>query len=300
MYRIQIDNRARRFAVAVAAGVVALTPVACGGGSEPDEEAEFAGAPLELQDPGPVHVHGLGYDRSTGTLFIATHTGLFELPGAASSATRIGDSRQDTMGFFLAESGRFLGSGHPDARAGLPPHLGLIESTDRGRSWQTVSLSGKADFHVLRARGAVVYGFDSSNERFLASADGGVTWAQRPVPESLVDLAIDPSDAQHLVASGQSGLYRSTDGGRSWAPAGGGVSGYLAWPAPQRLYVATLDGAFLTATSSRGPWRGRAQLAAPVSALHAAGAAELFAALHDGTILHSVDGGASWDVRATP
>lgn len=79
-----------------------------------------------------MHVHGLGYDTAAGVLYIATHTGLFELPDGASAPTRIGDSHQDTMGFALVEPGHFLGSGHPDARENLPPHLGLIRSTDDG------------------------------------------------------------------------------------------------------------------------------------------------------------------------
>lgn len=291
-----------RVARAVLAGtlVVAVAVAGCGGGDSGDSSGVFTGVPLELQDPGPVHVHGLGYDEGSGTLYIATHTGMFELSAAASTAVRIGDRHQDTMGFTLVEPGRFLGSGHPDARDDLPSRLGLIESTDRGRSWRTLSLSGEADFHVLSARGRSVYGFDVAAERLLASSDGGRTWAERAAPEHLVDLAIDPDDAEHLLASGGAVLYRSVDGGRSWSPAASGVAGYLAWPVPRRLFVATLDGALLTATSAEGPWRARGSLAGDVAALHASGGTTLYAALHDGTIKQSDDGGTTWQVRATP
>ncbi len=127
----------------------------------------------------------------------------------------------------------FLGSGHPDAREQLPPYLGLISSSDRARSWRPISLLGEADFHVLRARGTAVYGFDSGSQRLLASKDAGETWKKLPAPEALLDLAIDPSDPEHLLASGGAVLYRSQDGGRSWhALASGGGSpvdpmGYL-------------------------------------------------------------------------
>jgi hypothetical protein len=288
----------RRLAAALA-GTLLLLAAGCGGGGD-ESGGVFTGVPLELQDPGPVHVHGLGYDTDSGTLYIATHTGMFELPAAQSTAVRIGDRHQDTMGFTLVAPGRFLGSGHPDARDELPSHLGLIESTDQGRSWQTLSLSGKADFHVLRARGRNVYGFDVASGRLLASSDGGRTWEQRAAPESLVDLAIDPGDPEHLLAAGGAVLYRSVDGGRSWSPVASGVSGYLAWPVPRRLFAATLDGAFLTATSAEGPWRARGSLAGQVAALHAAGSTNLYAALHDGTIKQSDDGGTTWQVRATP
>ena len=54
------------------------------------------------------------------------------------------------------------------ARAKLPPLLGLIESTDAGKTWEPISLLGEADFHVLRSAGKHVYGYDASNDRLLA------------------------------------------------------------------------------------------------------------------------------------
>jgi len=53
------------------------------------------------------------------------------------------------MGFTLVRPGLFLGAGHPDlreAKPGVPPLLGLIESSDNGRTWQQLSLLGKGDF----------------------------------------------------------------------------------------------------------------------------------------------------------
>lgn len=278
----------------------ALLLVGCGGSSGEAAPEQFTGVPLELQDPGAVHVHGLGYDRRGKVLYLATHTGMFELPDGAATASRIGDSRQDTMGFTLLRPDLFLGSGHPDIREELPPHLGLIRSTDRGRTWTPVSLLGEADFHVLRANGTTVYGFDSSNERLLASRDSGQTWTNLKAPEALLDLAVDPSDPEHLLASGGAALYRSQNGGRSWHAVASGVAGYLAWPATKQPLVATLDGALLSAESAAGPWRARGGLGSPVAALLAVDERTLFAALHDGTIKQSSDGGVTWKVRATP
>jgi hypothetical protein len=290
----------RRIAIAAIAGTFTQLLIGCGDESEDAAPDQFTGVALEQQDPGPVHVHGLGYDRQLKVLYLATHTGMFELEDGAAKAVRIGESHQDTMGFTLVGPTLFLGSGHPDLREQLPPHLGLIKSRDRGRSWTPVSLLGKADFHVLRARRTTIYGFDSSNERLLASTNSGRTWTKRPAPEVLLDLAIDPSDPEHLLASGGAVLYRSKDGGRRWQAVASGVSGYLAWPSAKRLFVATLDGALLSADSAQGPWRPRGGLGAPVAALLAVNERTLFAALHDGTIKQSGDGGMSWKVRATP
>lgn len=280
--------------------VVIVAASGCGGGNDEASPAQFTGASLELQDPGPVHVHGLGYDSETKTLYIATHTGLFELGSGSRKARRIGDSHQDTMGFSLVRPDLFLGSGHPDARDQLPPHLGLIKSTDRGRSWESTSLLGEADFHVLRASGRTVYGFDSSHERLLTSSDSGLTWTRRPLPEPLVDLAIDPRDPQHLLASGGAVLYRSTDGALSWHVVASGVSGYLAWLRTDRVYVATLDGTFLTAPGATNPWRSRSSLPSPPAAALAIDDRTIYVALHDGTIERSTDGGTSWTVASTP
>jgi hypothetical protein len=254
-------------------------------------------------DPGPVHVHGLGVNPEDGALFIATHTGLFRAGEGESKAVRVGDSQQDTMGFTVVGANHFLGSGHPDLTQDLPPLLGLIESTDEGRSWEPISLLGEADFHVLRSAGDRVYGYDSSNDRLLLSEDAGRTWqeAERPVP--LVDLAADPNDSLHVIASGASdidqGLYESSDGGRNWERIGAPV-GLLAWPAPGRLFIVDGGGNVSLSANGGGRFERRGSIGGQPAAFLGQGADELFAALHDGTIKHSTDGGLTWTVRSTP
>jgi photosystem II stability/assembly factor-like uncharacterized protein len=79
----------------------------------------------------------------------------------------------------------FLGSGHPDARDlqnGTPSLLGLNRSTDDGRTWTPVSLSGEADFHVLRYLGNRVYGYDATNDRLMVSRDAGKSWTEHQPP----------------------------------------------------------------------------------------------------------------------
>ncbi len=118
-------------AVAVA-GTVAAGALLWNSSSEKTEEV-FAGVPFA--DPDPIHVHGLGINQADGSLFIVTHTGLFRVGKDSRKAVRIADRYQDTMGFSIVGPNRFLGSGHPDAREQkLPPLLGLIESTDAGKT----------------------------------------------------------------------------------------------------------------------------------------------------------------------
>jgi hypothetical protein len=254
-------------------------------------------------DAGPVHVHGLGVNPADGALFIATHTGLYRSGDGDSRSARVGDSRQDTMGFTIVGGDRFLGSGHPDLRQDLPPLLGLIESTDSGESWEPISLLGEADFHVLRSSGERVYGYDSSNDRLMVSGDAGRTWEEVERPAPLVDLAADPRDGRHVVAAGVSdlsqGLYESRDAGRSWNSIGDSV-GLLAWPTSERLFLVDGGGNVFLSTNSGGRFERRGSIGGQPAAFLGQGADELFVALHDGTIKRSADGGATWTVRSTP
>ena len=84
---------------------------------------------MSSDDPGPIHVHGLGVNPADGALFVATHTGLFRAARGEMRAQRVGGRYQDTMGFAVVGPDRFLGSGHPDGHEQLPPFLGLIEVT---------------------------------------------------------------------------------------------------------------------------------------------------------------------------
>lgn len=256
-----------------------------------------------LASDGPVHVHGLGVNPADGSLFIATHTGLFRSREDERQATRVGDGYQDTMGFTIVGPDRFLGSGHPDLRQDLPPLLGLIESTDAGATWQPISLLGKADFHVLRFAGERLYGYDATNDRLLASSDKGRTWRSLARPGPILDLAVDPNDRSHLIASAESefglALFESTTGGDDWAVKSS-VAGVLAWPAPDRLYTITGDGEVFRSPDSGRSLDRRGRIDGLPAALLAQNTDDLYVALHDGTIKRSTDGGMTWALRSAP
>lgn len=287
-------------ALSGAAAVVALAVLTRG-----DDEGAGNAIPdlLAPTDPGPVHVHGLGINPADGALFIATHTGTYRLSPEAQKAQRVGEGRQDTMGFTIVGPNRFLGSGHPDPQAmraqNLPPNLGLIESVDGGRTWRSVSLLGEADFHVLRSRSNRVYGFDSTNGRLLVSRNGGGTWSQRPIPAGLFDLAVNPLKSSHVVAASERGLISSIDDGASWRALGARV-GLLAWPSPARLLQVDGAGVVHASRDSGKRWRAIGDIGGQPAAFLAQTESDLYVALHDGTVKQSADGGRSWAVRSSP
>ncbi len=59
-------------------------------------------------------------------------------------------------------------------------------------------------------------------------------------------------------------------------------------------------GPFLTAPSASGPRRSRCVLGSAAATLLAVDVRTLFLVVHDGTIVRSANGGATWKVRATP
>ncbi len=287
----------RRGTTAAAAAALLLATAGCGDATETAGQPDPAAPTVSTAGSSAAHIHGMGVNPADKALVIATHDGLFRAGPGEQQAEQVGNRRQDTMGFTVLGPNRFLGSGHPDPRdAELPPLLGLIDSQDAGRNWKPVSLLGEADFHVLRASGRTVYGVNSADGALLVSQDAGRTWQKRTPPGSLLDLAIDPDDAQRLVASGSEGIATSTDGGKGWRPLDARRVGLLAWTSDA---LALIDGGGDVHLSRNGG-RTWTKTGNPGGQPVAFGAHEdqLLAALPDNTVRSSADGGRTWQLRA--
>jgi hypothetical protein len=280
----------RRARVAAALGLLVLA-VACGGGSG----GEPAAIP-EGQDPGLVHVHGLALDpASEDAMYVATHTGLFHVEG--DEIARVGTATHDLMGFTVAGPGDFLASGHPDLRVerlqvpGKPPLLGLVKSDDAQR-WESVSLLGEVDFHSLEAAHDLVYGLDSTSGRFLVSADRQ-EWETRSEIQ-LIDFAVSPDDPELIVGSGQAGLVRSSDGGRTWDELDSDPYVFLSW-ADSGLYAVTPDGQVAVSSDDGETFATRGSVNGQPEALLATGD-RVLAAVSGVGIVESRDAGETFEV----
>jgi len=219
-----------------------VTGLAACGGTEPTSSADSnsaAPAGTRSGDSGAVgagdaaattypldgaHAHGLARDPGDGTLYVATHEGLFSYAGGEPELV---GPVIDLMGFAISGPGEFVASGHPGADSELPQPMGLIRSDDAGRSWAVASRGGESDFHVLTAAASVVFGYDGA----LRSSDDGTTWTEATLPEPIADLALSP-DGDDLLVTTESGLQRSTDSGTTWEPVP---------DAPLMIYVAWAD-----------------------------------------------------------
>jgi photosystem II stability/assembly factor-like uncharacterized protein len=243
------------------------------------------------------HVHGLAVDHGSGALYAATHVGLFRVDGQRT-AVRVSKQAPDLMGFTTAGPGHFLASGHPDQHGDGPANLGLIESTDGGVTWQTMSLSGAADFHGLRAAHGAVYGYNSTDGAFLVSTDRRA-WEHRSTT-ALGAFAVSPADPQTVLAVGRAGLQRSADGGRTWTPVPGAPPvGVLAWEQDAEVWGAGRDGTVWRSADGGATWQRRGRLPAQPHAL-ATHESTVFAAVTGDEILASTDGGTQWTRHYAP
>jgi hypothetical protein len=288
-----IGRRRARLARWLAVALVAAAGAGCGGG---DRAASPSQAVAE--DPGVVHVHGLGINPRDGALFAATHTGLFAIRDG--TATRVTERFQDTMGFTVVGPDHFLGSGHPDFRdtqLAVPnkrPLLGLVESRDAGRSWQPLSLLGEADFHGLEVAHGLVYGYDATGQRFMVTGDRR-RWQVRSTVE-LVGFAVSPSEPELVVATTGRTLLRSTNGGRHWQQLQGPALLVLDWADGTGLWGITADGQVWHSTDAAKTWERPGQVGGQPEAL-LADQGRLYAAVMEVGIVTSADGGRSWQLR---
>ena len=283
----------RRVRFALLIGLLALVAAGCGGSAEKPADP---GPQVALEEGNAGHIHGVGIDPGDGSLYVATHSGLYSAREGEAKARRVGESRQDTMGFTVVGKSEFLGSGHPD-NPEQPPMLGLIRSRDSGRSWQPVSLAGEADFHVLRFSKGRIYGFDATQGRLMVSDDDGGNWKERRPPAALFDVAVDPRDRDHVVAATEKGLFESRDGGRRWRQLDAQRAGLLAW-APDGLVLVEGQGGVLRSADGGRTWESAGNVGGQPAALSLHGG-DLIAGLHTNEVKVSRDGGRSWELLAT-
>ena len=284
--RLRRRHRTKKRSVGAGAALLVVTlgvATACGNAD---------GEPSGLDAFG--HVHAIAVDPADGHLYLATHHGVFQLADAGP-ARRMGEGRQDTMGFAIAGPSQFLASGHPAPGEGGPVHLGLIESTDAGRTWRTLSLAGQADFHALRVAPGVVYGLNSTDGALMASADR-VTWQVRSSIE-LHDLAVDPARPETVLAATEQGVRRSVDGGRTWSPPSGPPLRLLHWSTPGQLWAVASDGRLLRSADGGVAWTATGGRVPDTPAAFTVDGDTIHLATADGRVRRSSDAGATWQAR---
>jgi len=180
----------------------------------------------------------------------------------------------------------------------LGTHVGLYASSDGGRHWRFDALSGDDAMNLARPAGATLW--LAGHQVFKKSSDGGATWSDVP-PAGLPSLdihgfAVDPRNPKVLYAAvAGEGLYRSRDGGRSFALASDQVGGNvmaLAVVPDGRILAGDMQQGLLQSSDGGASWKQilRAQLMG--LAVNPSDPKRLLAA--GAGIALSTDGGRSW------
>ncbi|GAB2917790.1 hypothetical protein GCM10027047_14380 [Rhodococcus aerolatus] len=290
----------RNALTALAAVIAAATLLAgCTATPGPPPTAPGSVGDDVVLDLGFGHVHELQIDPATGTVYAATHYGLWLLPPGGGDPVRVGDEARDVMGFAIAGAGQFLGSGHPDPRSGGPANVGLIRSTDQGLSWDTVALDGEVDFHALTTAGGTVHGWDATTSTVLSSTDGGTTFTRGAVL-SVTDLLAHPIEPGVLLAATETGLQESDDDGSTFTPVQPQpptALTHLAATGPTGGVLTGLDADGTVWMLGPDGWQTPGALPAPTPVAFTATTTQLWAAT-DSAVLTSTDAGTTWTTIA--
>jgi photosystem II stability/assembly factor-like uncharacterized protein len=233
---------------AVAAAIAQSSALGAAGASLPQAGRGWV-------EVGPSNIGGRVRDIATDpttrdVAYLATGTGGLwrTADGGGSFATAWDDRLPQSMGAVAVDSHGVVwaGTGEPDNGGGSAYYgNGVYRSTDAGRTWTDMGLAdgdtiGKIaidprdDDRVFVAVMGALHDTQPSRGLFMTE-DGGSTWTRVIAPDSasagVIDVSIDKADPDIMLATSwdkirdeksriygkNSFLYRSTDGGRSWA-----------------------------------------------------------------------------------
>ena len=272
--------------VAAAVGVaVAATFVVARGGS--------SGATSTVGLPHTPDFHSLLVDvHDPSRLVLGTHNGLFRSTDGGGTWRKAELEGKDAMNLSRVGAPTIWAAGHhvlarstdgggtwadvrPSGLPGLDVHgfaidplhprvvfaaiagQGLYRSTDGGETFALRSREvGPGVFAIAVLPGGRVLAGDLQQQALVESADGGTTW-RTLLHASIVGLAVDPGDANRVLAAG-AGVLLSTDGGRTWRQtlrlARG--TGPIAWAPsdPRRAYVVGFNRVLYTTVDAGVTW----------------------------------------------
>lgn len=248
-------------------------------------------------------IHGLALDpRQSTRLYVATHHGLFVAEND-TGWTSVTQDPFDMMGFTMhPRDGRVMyASGHP-ARVGRDWAVGVVKSTDAGRSWTTLGLKNQVDFHAMAMEAGsggapdTIYG--SHGGKLHVSRNGGTDWTAKPLGFQVAALAVDP-DTGDVLAASASGLQRVARGIEgSWQAVRAAPS--LAVAATADAWLAYFEeGGLSRSTDSGRTWTALNWTVPPNDypwgiAPDPAGGPTVYVGTARGVVFKTEDAGASW------
>ncbi|WP_394237316.1 F510_1955 family glycosylhydrolase [Niallia oryzisoli] len=169
-------------------------------------------------------LHGLSYSADGTKLVAAVHDGLREFSKGEWSIPDV--EKNDYMGYSPTKDG-FYSSGHPGQGSNLKNPLGIVKSTDNGKSVDIVDLHGEVDFHALsvgyETEDIYVFTPEANSKMkepgFYYSEDQAKTWNQMKmngISGTPTAIIAHPTKKGVIAIGTDQGLYISDNYGESF------------------------------------------------------------------------------------
>lgn len=203
-------------------GADAAMPTAAG--------ASAAATPPPTEEQWDVQIaqmRGLGFSADGRQLVVATNEGFRIFADGTWSVPDL--PKHDYLGYEVTDDG-FYSSGYPDPTANMVSPLGLVKSTDGGKTLTKLAFEGESDFNLVGVgyRNHAIYVFNGVPNSKLTlgihySLDDGQTWqesALRGLKNSPARIAVHPTEANRVAIATEGGLLLSSDYGDTFEPVG--------------------------------------------------------------------------------
>lgn len=183
-----------------------------------EPEVETKGNIEEVEFP---HMHGLAFTEDGEKAYTPAHDGLRVFEDGIWK--RVDGPRHDYMGFSMTADG-FYSSGHPSMQTDYENPLGIIKSTDEGKSIEVLGLEGEVDFHLMTAgyRSGAIYVINPQSNSSMEDTGLYVTtneakdWEKGDmdgVSGNIIAIAAHPNKKGIVAVSTDEGVFLSQDAG---------------------------------------------------------------------------------------
>lgn len=191
-------------------------------------------------------IHGLGFTSSGEKIYVPAHDGLKVFQnGIWKKASGEGN---DYMGFSMVNDG-FYSSGHPGTNSSKKNPLGIVKSTDMGKSLDILDLYGVIDFHGLAVgyNTHAIYAINpEANSKMkdtglYYSLDDTKTWNKSEMKNmegQLSAIAVHPSNEKVVALSANQGVFVSKDNGNTFEKIVNDPTTAISFSAQGKLYAA--------------------------------------------------------------